>query len=72
MINILDKKLSYFYDRVIELFKWLAPRPPWRGRFTLLPILAVIDRVIGVCQQSERRYGVFFYVCDSGLTNLFE
>ncbi|WP_219905091.1 hypothetical protein, partial [Yersinia pseudotuberculosis] len=31
----------------------LEPRPPWRGRFTLLPILTVQDRVIGVCQQSD-------------------
>ncbi|CNC65033.1 Uncharacterised protein [Yersinia pseudotuberculosis] len=26
---------------------------PWRGRFTLQPILTVQDRVFGVCQQSD-------------------
>ncbi|WP_230079562.1 hypothetical protein, partial [Yersinia enterocolitica] len=31
----------------------LEPRHPWRGRFTLLPVLTLQDRVVGVCQQSE-------------------
>ncbi|MBX9487117.1 hypothetical protein, partial [Yersinia enterocolitica] len=31
----------------------LEPRHPWRGRFTLLPVLTTRDKVIGVCLQSE-------------------
>ncbi|WP_216725681.1 hypothetical protein, partial [Yersinia pestis] len=34
----------------------------WRGRFTLLPILTVQDRVIGVCQQSACCYLIICYL----------
>ncbi|MBX9498759.1 hypothetical protein J8Z86_22260, partial [Yersinia enterocolitica] len=45
----------------------VQPRPPWRGRFTLLPAFTLQDRVVEVCQQSEAAYKQrLFYLLSNG------